>query len=150
MKINNSSSRMRVLVRLSPSSFIITTPAPASADPSRRIAHSLEITDIDVIEAGMAGFDAHEFAAGLNHRAGDCGAHILRRFNAEAVRRRRHAGDAFDPADGGGEPAAARLDMNHMRAAEHVARQILDAAGEADAAAMKQRHAVADRLHEIE
>ena len=78
---------MRTLERLSASSFIITTPAPARAKPSRRIAHPLEIAGVDFLEAGVAGLDAHQLAARFDDRSRHRGARVAARLDAEPVRR---------------------------------------------------------------
>ena len=74
---------MRALDRLSASSFIVTAPTPANAEPSRRIANLLEIAGVDIVEAGVAGGDHREVAARADDRARDLGAQIAARFDDE-------------------------------------------------------------------
>src|SRR5579871_876186 len=70
-KIRTSSSRIRVEVRLSASSFMVTVPTPEKAEPSRRMANSLKILRVDFVEAGIARGDGGEIAAGADHGARD-------------------------------------------------------------------------------
>ena len=93
-KTSSSSRRMRVLERLSPSSFIITVPAPARAEPSRRIGNTLEKARIDVVQARMACVDHGEIAARAHHGPGDVAANVSGRLDAQARALMGHAGDA--------------------------------------------------------
>src|SRR5579883_130469 len=101
---------MRALARLSASSFIVTAPSPAKAEPSRRvadlstetadrptaaasraavaelsrgIANLLEIAGVDVDETGVAGRDHGQAAACLDHGAGDVAAQVALRLDDE-------------------------------------------------------------------
>ncbi len=47
------------------------------------------------------------------------------------------------------ESVAACLQPDHVRAAEHLQQQLIDAAGQTDTTVVEQRHLVADRLHQI-
>src|SRR5579872_1078199 len=175
-KTRSSNSRMRALERLSASSFIVTAPSPAKAEPSRLVAPSgeatrcaivagpspataepsrgianlLEIAGVDVGEAGVPGGDHGEVAAGLDHRAGYGGAQVAFRLDDELAVLVSDAGNAGDFGDGLVEPRPFGFDPNHMRAAEHLAQKIADPAHQPDLAAAEQSDAVADRLDLIE
>src|SRR5258707_15866034 len=113
---------MRTLVRWSETSLMNTTPRPCSAEPSRRMLHSLhavvrcrvfEIAGVDRIQARFLDREAKQPPAGRDRRCRGLRAHVAIGGEAVAVwtglLHPAHAGNTGKPL---GQPLPFRLDVN--------------------------------------
>src|SRR5579872_4558599 len=145
--------RIRTLARWSAVSLAMTTPRPVQGEPRRSlsgIARLLEIAVVDLVETWRGKPDAEQLDLG-GKAAGDLGAQIALAVGAVEVRAERlHPDYARHGAQPGGHIVAPRLDVDDIAAAEHPPGQFGHRAGECDAAAVEQRHPVANALHLVE
>src|SRR5437667_3001086 len=109
---------MRALVRWSLSSFMITTPRPWRAEPSRRMSASrwldagLEIPGVDRLEARLIDREPEQPAAGHHHRGRRVRPHVAVGHQPQAV-----GGDHLDGTDaraGPGPPGGPLPDRFHL------------------------------------
>src|SRR5262245_30640941 len=83
---SSSSTRMRMLVRWSANSLAKTAPTPVNGEPSRRMPGSLEIGDIDRVEARLHRDEPQQPAAAGHDLLRDLGADVGGRRHADVVR----------------------------------------------------------------
>src|SRR5947207_748101 len=144
---------MRTPLKWSAVSLAMTVPTPVQGEPRRPlsgIAHLLEITGVDLVEAGGGKADAEQL--GLDGKvAGDLGTQIALTIDTVEVRPERlHPDDSRQRDEAARDLAAARLHIDDVTAAQHPAGQLRDRAGQRDAAAIEQGDAIAHALHLVE
>src|SRR5262249_34341613 len=149
------STRMRTLLRWSLSSFIITTPRPCRAEPSRCMALSLvdlvEVFGVDRLEAWLLDRQPQQPPARRHHGGRRLRASVALGQKPQAGWPDRldlsHAGNGLEPL---GEPLPFCLNLDPEAAAQDLAAELRHRADERDPAFVEQRHSVADRLYPLE
>src|SRR5579863_3197237 len=150
--------RMRALDRWSAVSLAMTAPSPVHGEPRRPAdwrrlggtAGLLEIARINLVETRGGEVDAEQIDL-RGEAACDVGAQVALAVDAVALGTQRlHPHHPGYRGKSVGNVGAARLDIDDVAAAEHLAGQLGHRAGQRDAAAVEQRHPVAHALHLVE
>src|SRR5271169_814861 len=149
-KTRASITTIRMPLSWSADSLARTIPTPVKGEPLRRMAHLVEVTGIDLVEARLGKTNAGQLGL-RSQKPSYLGPQIALAIDpvelgAEHLypHHPRHADESV------ANPVAADLDIDHMPAAEHPLRQIGNATRQGDPSKVEQRHAVAHTLHLVE